>query len=577
MRIEFLPVELLLLEGKKFPVGTLRKYGNLWYIKISEVPGKKAWTYYASHGTARGNEAEAVSKSQDAAISAGTEVPMPKDLNDFLPKEAPKAPEAPPSTPAEPVSVVTSPTAPPAPTPLPEPVAAEPAPPEEVAHQGQIIEPAEPDLGLAPGQKPPKESPPHEQVGVAHNQAKLSADAQAKAAAYVAAILGQPLNDFRVGGRRPVKKDLVTEALSSKTQSPLTEYRKTFKAMFGDKLPKNWREQVGLAWEAATTKAIDKRMKRCAASYSVIDQFLAVANPGLGTNAREVRGKARGVSSEIESKLVTSLGPDWKDRIESACSTLDEEKLGDTLIPAVWTRDKPRPANTKVPVSKALKVHKPTGTSSLMDHSAEIQTAIDTIDMLHGDGALSSIPVVQQVLKGALGVYSQSHSNAAVSIALNPLGSAFEFTATHEIGHFLDNQGLTQAFGSHNVHGSTVASHHMEVPELRDLWSALDGSAAIREWRSTLAHELSKALPDEVMRGACEYYLKRSEMFARAYSQWVAQAASHEKMLQQAKARSKSGGSVVPAQWDPDDFKPIYAAMTKLFKRLGWLHIEPPE
>lgn len=578
MRVECIPVELLLLEAKKYPIGTLRKYGKLWYVKISDEPGKKAWTYYATHGTARGNEAEALSKKQDDALAAGTEVPMPADLNDFVPKEAPKAPAAPPPTPTEPVSVVTPPTAPPAPTPTPEPVVAEPAPPEEVVYQGQIIEPAEPDLGLAPGQKPPKEFPPHGQMKVAHNQAKLSADAQAKAAAYVAAILNQPLGDLRVGGDRPAKKGVVEEALSSKVQSPFTEYRGTFKAMFGDKLPKNWREQVAEAWEAATTKALDKRMKRCADSYSVINKFLAVANPGLGTNAREVRGQARGVSPEIESKLVTSLGPDWKKQIEGACSTLDGEKLGDTLIPAVWTREKPRPANTKVPVSRALKVKKLSGSAtSLTDHATEIQAAIDTIDMLHGDGALSSIPVVQQVMKGALGEYGQSKANTAVSITINPLGPHPEFTTAHEIGHFLDNQGLTQAFGSHNVHGSTVASHHMEVPELRDLWTALDGSAAIREWRSTLAHEVSKAVPDGVMRGMCEYYLRRSEIFARAYSQWVATAASHEKMLQRAKQQSKSGGAMLPAQWDPDDFKPIYAAMTKLFKRLGWLHIEPPE
>jgi hypothetical protein len=67
------------------------------------------------------------------------------------------------------------------------------------------------------------------------------------------------------------------------------------------------------------------------------------------------------------------------------------------------------------------------------------------------------------------------------------------------------------------------------------------------------------------------YLLTPYEIWARAYSQYIAVRSGDPEMLDQvSRLRTRSGGLYYPTQWDDADFEPIARAIDELMIQLGW-------
>lgn len=66
--------------------------------------------------------------------------------------------------------------------------------------------------------------------------------------------------------------------------------------------------------------------------------------------------------------------------------------------------------------------------------------------------------------------------------------------------------------------------------------------------------------------------MRPQEIWARSYSQWVAQKSGDGLLLDQLEsAVRESGKSMLPEQWAAQDFAPVAAEIERLMQEMGWL------
>lgn len=271
----------------------------------------------------------------------------------------------------------------------------------------------------------------------------------------------------------------------------------------------------------------------------------------------------------------------------------------------------PAPASraTGTPVSAALDVAKATRYRPITD-------AIAMIDRVHGDGRLPRISVgaaepgiatdanAYYRLRRPLG--RRSLPDRHIGMRPGGLDSTPYMTTTHEVGHFLDDMGLGEGggrFGSieslaHRLDASRAPS------QLRGLMEAINNSAAIgklRQWRHALGGwPGALPAPPGVRGDFLDYMLDPSEMFARAYAQYVTIRSGHAPALAELRGyqaasaptmaglppgapRSSSrlhqpaepGSWQYPWQWQDDDFAGIASEFDRLFEALKWRSASP--
>jgi hypothetical protein len=175
-----------------------------------------------------------------------------------------------------------------------------------------------------------------------------------------------------------------------------------------------------------------------------------------------------------------------------------------------------------------------------------------------------------------------------------------EMTTAHEAGHLIDHLALGNPSGDSGTRIlGPIANYGANVDEGR-IRTALGGDLAtdddmqrasnLREVMQTVtttpSYEGLRAFstgPSTVTRGGKDYEVyvdraflsqasKPSELFARAYSQYISVKSGNVNMrsqLSQFQAESRAGG--VPLQWQEDEFQPVAAAFDKLFGDAGWL------
>ncbi len=172
-----------------------------------------------------------------------------------------------------------------------------------------------------------------------------------------------------------------------------------------------------------------------------------------------------------------------------------------------------------------------------------------TIDGVHGDGPLAAIPVTNKPGSGNLGVFRHYQNGKAVEIGYTTKGTQQELTLAHEIGHWLDHSGAPGL----NVLATDTAGGVFD-----------DVLKAAKKTKSFAA--LSAQCPTQKMR---DYYLSHPEVFARAYSQFIAEESGDATMLQQV---ADVRADVLPDRhWETADFAPVRAELRKAFVKLGWM------
>jgi SPP1 gp7 family putative phage head morphogenesis protein len=202
------------------------------------------------------------------------------------------------------------------------------------------------------------------------------------------------------------------------------------------------------------------------------------------------------------------------------------------------------------------------------------QRVLRAIDKVHGDGDLPKIPLMRRRFvakeeKGALGVYLSTHPGGKpIGVFVNTSTREIELTAAHEIGHFLDQQGI----GTRGVFSS--GSDNL----LSDWRNAVERSRAIQFLLEMREQQFIPAIlnGERVLVQApmrlLNYMLDPSEVWARSYAQYITNA-SGDKFLktQLDKTRQRTPGRLyLPHHWDDEDFRGIGSEIESLMKRLGW-------
>ena len=181
--------------------------------------------------------------------------------------------------------------------------------------------------------------------------------------------------------------------------------------------------------------------------------------------------------------------------------------------------------------------------------------AIETIEKVHGDGNLPTIPVVKVAPGGEAGFLYEGDRATQIGLAEGTMMDVIEATV-HEIGHFLDHSGLP---------GHQHASDLEELPEMMDLLHRIEATPTFKAIRRAAA----AAAPDWRY---WQYLLRGREMFARAYTQYIAWKSGDEELGARIDELLVSNVPVHRLKyWPYYEFLPIVRAMDKLFERQRWL------
>jgi hypothetical protein len=194
--------------------------------------------------------------------------------------------------------------------------------------------------------------------------------------------------------------------------------------------------------------------------------------------------------------------------------------------------------------------------------------AMAAIDFVHSDGQLP--PATVSVLRRgrANGHYRGGRAeDGPDEIALSPEGSSPPFTLIHEVGHQLDHEGMPADPGMPFswLHVAPNVGTAAQRSAMADVMAAMRGSAAGRRLLDL----------DETGLDAARYLSSDIEMWARAYSQWVAllNRERDPEIWEQCARRIvdyRNDPRALPLQWDEADFAPIAEAIERLMVSLNW-------
>jgi hypothetical protein len=142
--------------------------------------------------------------------------------------------------------------------------------------------------------------------------------------------------------------------------------------------------------------------------------------------------------------------------------------------------------------------------------------------------------------------------------------SGNEMTTLHEIGHKIDHKLLIENLGGDP--GWQWASNQISNPdyfiegikEIDDFWDVVNDSDAIKTMRA-----LQQEHGDQVY----GYFLDSREIFARSFSQYIAETTQNEELLWELDNMLED--TFYQTQWTHADFKPIKKALDVLFKAAG--------
>ncbi len=238
---------------------------------------------------------------------------------------------------------------------------------------------------------------------------------------------------------------------------------------------------------------------------------------------------------------------------------------------------KPKPAAPKK-VKPLVPAGKPVGEALAVapDFSPNMQRQIkgakDAIDKVHGDGNLPKIPI-EKINKGPNAGQMTVVKGKPTKIDIHTHTETPRITAAHEIGHFLDWSGIE---AKHR--GSLGQIDYRKDPRFNGFLEAVDKSDTIQSLKDVRLKE-SVTVVQGKLTSTCKvdkryvnYLLQDHEVFARAYSQWIATRSEDPEMMAELSHMIRFGEKrTYKDQWDHDDFKPIAAEIDKLFKGLGWL------
>lgn len=203
------------------------------------------------------------------------------------------------------------------------------------------------------------------------------------------------------------------------------------------------------------------------------------------------------------------------------------------------------------------------------DVLAELDTTLGHIGRLVANvpaaAAEGRVPIRIKNLEGGTEGHYMRRSGEPVEIAVDPAGRHPAFTLAHEVGHFLDHRGI-------GADRSDMASELSDA-QVSDVMRRLDDTPEVRRLRGLLSEpHVTWETPAGPVEVPVEpsfvlYLLRRREMFARAFAQWVAARSEDPTLLAQLdRARVRP----YPAQWTETSFAPVAEAFDRMAEEQGW-------
>ena len=200
-----------------------------------------------------------------------------------------------------------------------------------------------------------------------------------------------------------------------------------------------------------------------------------------------------------------------------------------------------------------------------------VDHAFDAIAKVHSvPKDLKRIPVYVRGDVGSAGMYRVYNPGGTNEIHVSKYAEHAAGALTHEYGHFLDHHLFGGGTQTDRSFGTMKRN-----PELRELMVVLNKSKAVTSLR--LRHRQNVAAGDVRHIDASTYVLDQTEIFARAYEQYIAVRSGsqqiHRGVEEMRTAWERHGYA---AQWDAQDFAPIAREFDRVFERRGLLRVRRP-
>lgn len=229
---------------------------------------------------------------------------------------------------------------------------------------------------------------------------------------------------------------------------------------------------------------------------------------------------------------------------------------------------KPIPKPFSSPVSVALEIK---AESPKVARAAK--TIFDAIDQVHGDGNLPTIPFRSNTKPDYLGFLRVTKTGQVTEMQVRESGPFLHETIAHETGHFLDYGGIPRTKPTFEEERNWRAEDLF-----KNFFRAIDASDSIKTLieraTQTTVTKTEGAITSEYTldQKHIQYLLQENEIWARAYSQWIAYRSGQPDLLAEHEyIRTRGFHKIYPTQWTESDFYAIGQAVDEIFAKLGWL------
>lgn len=194
------------------------------------------------------------------------------------------------------------------------------------------------------------------------------------------------------------------------------------------------------------------------------------------------------------------------------------------------------------------------------------KSALEAIDLVHGDGDLDDIPFKTTSSDKYNAAFYHSVKGQPIKIAISKKGDAL--SVAHEMAHYFD---------LHVIGGRGKFETEQKDSLLKDFLQVAKKSQAIKSIETILKDKKVSIGDQEITIGTrnerfFKYMMDPKEIWARAYSQFIAKRSGSKEMAQALKS-SQDGYKTrgYKYQWDDDDFEEIEKEIEALMLKIGWI------
>lgn len=184
--------------------------------------------------------------------------------------------------------------------------------------------------------------------------------------------------------------------------------------------------------------------------------------------------------------------------------------------------------------------------------TGSLKTATAAIDNVHSVEGIRSVKFIESAKLQArtAGGYNEKRR----FIVVNSKGRYKALTATHEFGHVLEKEAFN--------------SPKLKV-KVKAIYNSMDSTAGVKMLRrGKITKTFDFGGKKYVVGGDIfGYYLRREELFARGYAQYIATKSGNRGLKSELNRRRHQ---VLNGQWADSDFKNVSKAYDDLFKEAGW-------